>query len=79
MHENIGTTPTEIREYIRVPDGEARVEDRVPVEVAAAAAAAEVNKERLGKGKEEEEERKWTGEEEEDRLPVNNDRSEENG
>ena len=53
-----GTTPTEIHEYIRVPDGEAREEDRVPVEVAAAAAAAEVNKERLGKGKEEEEERK---------------------
>ena len=51
-----GTTPTEIHEYIRVPDGEAREEDRVPVEVAAAAAAAaEVNKERLGKGKEEEE------------------------
>ena len=60
-----GTTPTEIHEDIRVPDGGKT-----------AAAAAEVDKECLGKGKEEE-----AGKEkgkEEDRLPVNNDRLEEN-
>ena len=75
-----GTTPPGIHQDIRVPDGEVQEEDRLPVEVAAAAAAAaaaEVDKERLGKGKEEE-----AGTEkgkEENRLPVNNDRLEENG